>query len=233
LEAAASAVQLRDLCWVSVGGGPAGAPTGSSAAAAAARGRGKGGASAAAGTTAGAVPAVGSAGTGRLCASAAWSQAGTWAGEAKLTSLPLNLAKPFLPPDLTISGAIDGTAEAHGGSRGIAGANIDLAPGPGDLRFPAEQGRTVTVHFERGALRATAGPAGGNATAALTLQNVGTLNAQLRLPRLTQGISRSPAASPCICATCPSSKASSPSSGASPAPSTPTWAWAAPRARRA
>ncbi len=112
----------------------------------------------------------------------------TWAGEAKLTSLPLNLAKPFLPPDLTISGAIDGTAEAHGGSRGIAGANIDLSPGPGDLRFPAEQGRTVTVHFERGSLRATAGPAGGNATAELALQNVGTLNAQLRLPRLTQGL---------------------------------------------
>jgi len=59
---------------------------------------------------------------------------------------------------------------------------------PAKLRFPAEQGRTVTVHFERGTLRATAGPAGGNATAALALQNVGTFNAQLRLPRLTQGL---------------------------------------------
>lgn len=130
---------------------------------------------------------VGAAGA-RLCASASWSQAGTWAGQATLTSLPLNLLKPFLPPDLTITGDVNGRAEAHGGSRGIAGADVDLAPGPGDLRFPAEQGRMVTVHFERGALRAQAGPAGGNATADLAFANIGNFDARLRLPRLTQGV---------------------------------------------
>ncbi len=148
LQASASAVQLRDLCWVGAAG------------------------------TAGA----------RLCASAAWSQAGPWAGQATLASLPLELLKPFLPPDLTITGEVNGRAEAHGGSRGIAGADVDLAPGPGDLRFPVEGGRTATVHFERGTLRAQAGPEGGNASAALALANVGTLDARLRLPRLTQGI---------------------------------------------
>ncbi|HLX07091.1 MAG TPA: translocation/assembly module TamB domain-containing protein, partial [Thermoanaerobaculia bacterium] len=153
LQASASAVQLRDLCWVGAAGTGGAGPSGA-----------------------------------RLCASAAWSQAGPWAGQATLASLPLALLKPFLPPDLTISGEVNGRAEAHGGSRGIAGADVDLAPGPGDLRFPVEGGRTATVHFERGTLRAQAGPEGGNATAALALANVGTLDAHLRLPRLTKGI---------------------------------------------
>ncbi|HYL04694.1 MAG TPA: translocation/assembly module TamB domain-containing protein, partial [Thermoanaerobaculia bacterium] len=181
LQAGASAVQLRDLCWVAVGGAPPGATSA------------RGGATRTAGAT-GAASTAGAAGAGaapggaRLCASAAWSQAGPWAGEATLASLPLNLMKPLLPPDLTISGEVSGKAEAHGGSRGIAGADVDLAPGPGDLRFPAEQGRTVAVHFERGSLRARAGPAGGDAAASLAFTNVGTFEAQVRLPRLTQGI---------------------------------------------
>jgi translocation and assembly module TamB len=209
LQAGAAAVELRNLCWVEVGspaGGAGGGGGGSQAAAAGGRGTGAaagggtgaggGGRSGGSGGDAagnggsGTGPAAGGArtGKGRLCASAAWSQAGTWAGEATLASLPLNLMRPLLPPDLAVSGEINGRAEAHGGSHGIAGADVDLTPGPGDLRFPAEQGRTVTVHFERGSLRAQAGPAGGTATAALALTGAGTFNAQLRLPRLTQGM---------------------------------------------
>jgi translocation and assembly module TamB len=169
LEAGARAVDLRNLCWTGVGGSPT-SSSGAGATAAATTAK--------AGSTSGA----------RLCASASWSQAGPWAGQATLTALPLNLMKPFLPPDLTITGDVNGRAEAHGGSRGIAGADIDLAPGPGDLRFPAEQGRTVTVHFERGTLRAQAGPEGGNAAANLAFANIGTFDARLRLPRLTQGV---------------------------------------------
>ncbi|MBV8200903.1 MAG: translocation/assembly module TamB domain-containing protein, partial [Acidobacteria bacterium] len=178
LSAGASAVQLRDLCWVAVGGAPPGPQTGAQTGA-----RSGGAQAAGGGGQAAAVPAG-----ARLCASAAWSQAGPWAGEATLTALPLNLAKPLLPSDLTITGEVNGKAEAHGGSRGIAGADIDLTPGPGDLRFPAEGGRTVDVHFERGSLRARAGPQGGDAEAALVFTNTGTFNAQVRLPRLTQGV---------------------------------------------
>jgi translocation and assembly module TamB len=182
LQAAASAVELRDFCWVSAGGGAGGKGGGAGSAAGGAAGGARSGGPAAPPPPA---PAPGAA---RLCASASWTAAGPWAGEATLTALPLNLMRPLLPPDLTISGEINGRAQAHGGSRGIAGADVDLAPGPGDLRFPAEQGRTTTVHFERGTVRAQAGPAGGNATAALVLAGIGTLDAQLRLPRLTQGV---------------------------------------------
>ncbi len=205
LAASSRAVDLRDLCWVGIGGsttssfggasstGGTSSGGGTSSDRAAASGAKSGGSAKSAGSAraggAGAGGATPAAVAGaRLCASASWSQAGPWAGEATLTSLPLNLMKPFLPPDLTITGDVNGRAEAHGGSRGIAGADIDLAPGPGDLRFPAEQGRTVTVHFERGTLRAQAGPAGGNATASLAFSNIGTFDARLRLPRLTQGV---------------------------------------------
>jgi translocation and assembly module TamB len=175
LEAGASAVQLRDFCWAAVGAPPGATPAAGTRTAAAATGAASG-------------SAAGSAGSGSLCASASWSQSGPWAGEATLSSLPLNLMRPLLPPDLTINGEVSGKAEAHGGSRGIAGADVDLAPGPGELRFPAEQGRTVAVRFERGSLRARAGPAGGDAAADLTFTNAGTFKAQMRLPRLTQGI---------------------------------------------
>ncbi|HXO40133.1 MAG TPA: translocation/assembly module TamB domain-containing protein, partial [Thermoanaerobaculia bacterium] len=182
LEAGSRAVDLRNLCWIGIGGNT------TSSAGGAASGANSGGSAKPAGGGTAATATAGSANGARLCASASWSQAGPWAGQATLTSLPLNLMKPFLPPDLTITGDVNGRAEAHGGSRGIAGADIDLAPGPGDLRFPAEQGRTVTVHFERGTLRAQAGPAGGNATANLAFANIGTFDARLQLPRLTQGV---------------------------------------------
>jgi translocation and assembly module TamB len=186
LSAGARAIDLRNLCWEGLGGSTTSSSGGSASGANSGGGAKSAGSARAGGSASGTTPAA--AGGARLCASASWSQAGPWAGQATLTSLPLNLMKPFLPPDLTITGDVNGRAEAHGGSRGIAGADVDLAPGPGDLRFPAEQGRTVTVHFERGTLRAQAGPAGGDATAALAFANIGTFDARLRLPRLTQGV---------------------------------------------
>jgi translocation and assembly module TamB len=186
LEAGARAIDLRNLCWMGVGSSTTSSSGGAASGANSGVGAKSAGSARAGGSGGGTTPVA--AGGARLCASASWSQAGPWAGQATLTSLPLNLMKPFLPPDLTISGDVNGRAEAHGGSRGIAGADVDLAPGPGDLRFPAEQGRTVTVHFERGTLRAQAGPEGGNATANLAFANIGTFDARLRLPRLTQGV---------------------------------------------
>lgn len=187
LSASARAVDLRGFCWQQVAAPAGGGGSGGGGGGSKARAHG-GGSAAGAPATPTAPAAAAAAGGGHVCASAAWSQAGTWAGEAQLSALPLTLMKPFLPADSTISGTIEGSASAHGGSRGIAAADIDLAPGPGDLRFPVENGRTVSVHFERGAIKAHAGPAGGDATATLALQDIGTFDAHLRLPRLTQGI---------------------------------------------
>jgi translocation and assembly module TamB len=195
LEAGAKELALHDLCWAR-SAAPAGTATKTARPAAEAGGATKDKASgtataaAAAGGAKGGGAAVeaGNGGGGRICASAAWSQAGTWAGEAQLAALPLGLIKPLLPPDLAITGVVNGKAEAHGGSKGLAGADIDVTPGPGELRFPGDSGRTVTVRFDQGHLRAQAGPAGGTATAELALPGTGTFDAQLRLPRLTEGV---------------------------------------------
>ncbi|HVT59378.1 MAG TPA: translocation/assembly module TamB domain-containing protein [Thermoanaerobaculia bacterium] len=124
----------------------------------------------------------------QLCAGAGWSKDGPWAAEADLTALPLNLLRPLLPSDVTLTGVITGTARANGGSQGIAAAHLDLKPGPGELSYPTAEGRTTSFHFEQGAISAQAGPAGGTANANLSLTGIGTLGAQLRLPRLTQGV---------------------------------------------
>src|SRR5580693_4683888 len=94
----------------------------------------------------------------------------------------------MLPTELTVTGDVNGTLSARGDSHGLAGANIDLAPGPGELRYPTAEGKTTSFRFDRGVVQAQAGPGGGVAHAALALQGIGTAAADLRLPRLTQGI---------------------------------------------
>ncbi|HTQ80936.1 MAG TPA: translocation/assembly module TamB domain-containing protein, partial [Thermoanaerobaculia bacterium] len=123
-------------------------------------------------------------GGAELCAQGSWAKAGSWSGQANLTALPLNLLKPLLPPDLTITGAIEGTARASGSASGLREAVADLSPGPGELRFPGDSGRTVAVRFERGTLHARLEPTGGDANAALTLTNIGKLGLTARLPGL-------------------------------------------------
>jgi autotransporter translocation and assembly factor TamB len=127
-------------------------------------------------------------GGARLCADASRVKAGPWSAQATLSALPLKLLQPSLPAGASIGGELNGTLSARGGASGLDQATVDLAPGPGDLVYPAEEGKTVTVHFERGAIRAVTGPRGGQATAELRLTNLGDLSGQVRLPRLGAGV---------------------------------------------
>lgn len=127
-------------------------------------------------------------GGGRLCTNASWASNGPWGLDATLAALPLSLLSAVLPSDLTVTGTVNGTARARGGPAGLASADVDLAPGPGELRFPADGGRTQVVRFERGSIKAQTGAGGGDAVAALSFTGIGSLGAQLRLPRLAPGI---------------------------------------------
>jgi translocation and assembly module TamB len=126
-------------------------------------------------------------GGARLCATAGWASQGPWQVDARLTALPLNLAKPLLPAELTVTGDVNGSLRARGDRRGLADANVDLAPGPGELRYPTAEGKTQSFRFDRGVVRAQAGPGGGVANVSFNLQGIGTAAADVRLPRLTQG----------------------------------------------
>ncbi|HVR99063.1 MAG TPA: translocation/assembly module TamB domain-containing protein, partial [Thermoanaerobaculia bacterium] len=127
---------------------------------------------------------------GQLCADGGWAKAGTWNVDSTVTDLSFDLFKTFLPPDLEITGTLNGTARARGNGSVLASADVDLRPGPGEFRFPGQGGRTLAFRYEQGSVRAVAGAGGeGNATAHMTLVDVGTLDAQARLPRFAADVS--------------------------------------------
>ncbi len=127
-------------------------------------------------------------GGARLCADGGWAQAGTWNVDATVGDFPLSTFRPYLPPDLVVTGDLNGTVKANGSGATLAAANVDLRPGPGELRFPGRDGRTIAFPFEQAFVRAQAGAGGaGQATASLVLKDVGNLSAQLSLPRFTPG----------------------------------------------
>lgn len=127
-------------------------------------------------------------GAARLCADASRVKAGPWSARATLAALPLKLLQPALPAGASVRGDVNGTLAVRGGANGLDQATVDLAPGPGDLVYPADEGKTVIVHFERGSLHAVTGPSGGRATANLAFTNLGAITGDLRLPRLGPGV---------------------------------------------
>jgi len=123
------------------------------------------------------------AGNARLCAGGQWSKAGPWNASGTIADLPFSLFKPFLPPDLTITGAVNGTFRGQGAPNGFVTANVDLRPGPGEVRYPLETGKPAQVRFEQGTVTLTAGQDGLAAHAALSFPDTGKIDGTLRLPQ--------------------------------------------------
>jgi translocation and assembly module TamB len=127
-------------------------------------------------------------GNARVCAAGGWASAGPWDVNATLADLPLNSFRAFLPTDLRITGDLNGRVAAHGRNAVLAGADVDLRPGPGEIRFPGAEGKVTAFHYEQGFVRVQAGEGGaGQAHAGLTLTGVGTMSAELQIPRMTAG----------------------------------------------
>jgi translocation and assembly module TamB len=127
-------------------------------------------------------------GGARLCADGGWAKAGAWNVDSTVADFPLNRFKPFFPPDLEITGDLNGTVRARGTNAELASADIDLRPGPGEMRFPGQEGRTLTFRYEQGLIQAQAGAGGqGVANANLVLVDVGTMSARMNIPRMVRG----------------------------------------------
>lgn len=128
-------------------------------------------------------------GPAQLCADGGWAKAGTWNVDSTVADFPLNRFKPFLPTDLEITGDLNGKVRARGNGAALASADVDLRPGPGELRFPGDEGRMLAFRYEQGVIQAQAGAGGqGVATAQIALVDVGSLSARLNIPRLARGI---------------------------------------------
>src|SRR6185295_14080767 len=125
----------------------------------------------------------GAPGAARLCAEGQWAQNGPWSTSGTIADLPFSLFKPFLPPDLQITGATQGTFAASGAPRGVITANVDLRPGPGEIRYPLPSGEPATIGFDQGVVRVLAGANGLTGHADLTFLNTGVVRADLSLPR--------------------------------------------------
>jgi translocation and assembly module TamB len=127
-------------------------------------------------------------GNARLCAAGDWAKTGPWDVNATIADLPIDSFRAFLPTDLRITGDINGKVAARGTNAVLAGADIDLQPGPGEIRFPGGEGKTTVFPYEQGFVRAKAGEGGaGHADAGLTLSGVGTMSANLQIPRMASG----------------------------------------------
>lgn len=122
-------------------------------------------------------------GNARLCGEGEWSNAGPWSASGTIADLPFSLFQPFLPPDLEITGATNGTFRGSGSARGVVTADLDLSPGPGEIRYPTESGEAATIRFDRGIVRVQAGAAGLTGHAELTFVDTGNVRADLDLPR--------------------------------------------------
>lgn len=127
-------------------------------------------------------------GGAQLCADGGWAKAGAWNVDSTVADFPLNRFKPFLPTDLEITGDLNGKVRARGNGAVLASADVDLRPGPGELRFPGDEGRMLAFRYEQGVIQAQAGAGGqGVATAQIALVDVGTMSARLNIPRLARG----------------------------------------------
>ncbi|HET9225269.1 MAG TPA: translocation/assembly module TamB domain-containing protein, partial [Thermoanaerobaculia bacterium] len=128
-------------------------------------------------------------GGAQLCADGGWAKAGNWNVDSTIADFPLNRFKPFLPTDLQITGDLNGKVRARGNGAVLASADVDLRPGPGELRFPGDEGRMLAFRYEQGVIQAQAGAGGqGVATAQIALVDVGSLSARLNIPRLAKGV---------------------------------------------
>ena len=122
-------------------------------------------------------------GNARLCADGQWAKNGPWSANGTIAQVPFSLLKPFLPPDLQITGAVGGAFTGTGSPAGVVTANVEIHPGPGEIRYPAKTGETTTVRFDQGTVRVVAGADGLTGHADLTFVNTGVVRADLRLPQ--------------------------------------------------
>lgn len=118
----------------------------------------------------------------RLCAEGAWQSADGWRANTELTALPLALAQPFLPPELTISGTLDGRIGARADAAGTLDATARLELGAGEVTYPAVDGGFDTLRFGPGSLRGTVDDDGTRAALNLPLPDLGQAEAELALP---------------------------------------------------
>ncbi|MBL8113262.1 MAG: translocation/assembly module TamB domain-containing protein, partial [Acidobacteria bacterium] len=122
---------------------------------------------------------------GRLCASGSYGE-GAFDVDARAERLPLTLLGPFLPENVTITGLLEGTAKARGRADGSLSADVDLRPGPGEIRIPGRGKAQQSVAYRDAALTLKADGQGLHAVAGTLIAETGRVSVDLTFPRFAE-----------------------------------------------
>ena len=116
----------------------------------------------------------------RLCVAGGWQREQGWRTEGRAERLPLGLAKPWLPPDLILSGAVDGewSASQNGGRLQF---KTQWTPQPGMLVYKVAKEEPLGIPFQDGLFQAELNGETLQAKARLTLTGYGALQSALTL----------------------------------------------------
>jgi translocation and assembly module TamB len=115
---------------------------------------------------------------GRACASGAWDADGSAQLTAALDSLLLNTAGPFLPPELSITGAISADVDLVLSADRSLTVNVDAITEDGEIRYLIDGQEALLQHHD-GHLAATVDSAGTHAELGISLLMEGTQIASL------------------------------------------------------
>jgi translocation and assembly module TamB len=130
----------------------------------------------------------------RLCADVSWRQDAELAVTAQIEDLPLSLVEPFLPPEVEVTGTLDGSAQLRTTGDGVLIGSAVLRPAPGTALWDEVRGEEVRLAIEGGEVRLDADASGARAVLALRLADAGTVDGQVTLPGFRFG--RPPAEQP-------------------------------------
>ncbi len=81
---------------------------------------------------------------------------------------------------------MNGSFQGRSAPNGFVTANVELRPGPGEIRYPAENGETIRIRYDQGTVALTAGAPGQPGLAArvaLNFPDTGKIEGNLSLPQ--------------------------------------------------
>ena len=126
-------------------------------------------------------------GAARLCAAGTWKKTGPTDVRATIAELPLALFGPWLPPDIHVTGNLNGRVAGGTNARGALEVQASLRAGPGAVRYAAATGEAASFAFHDAILEASTGAAGLRGRTSAVLDGIGGFSAELELPQYATG----------------------------------------------
>jgi len=119
-------------------------------------------------------------GSARFCIAGRWQQQQGWQTEGRAEHIPLAFAKPWLPPEVTLSGTLDGEWSALERD-GQLQFKTAWTPPPGKLAYQMTKEESITIPYQDGLLQAELNEGILRSKAQLTLTGYGAFQSTVTL----------------------------------------------------